>query len=89
MEFKIIFYYLLGINLVTFLLYGIDKWKAKNGQWRISEANLLWLAVIGGSIGALLGMKAWRHKTMHKKFTIGLPVILILQIVLICIFLYL
>ena len=56
MEFKIIFYYLLGINLVTFLLYGIDKWKAKNGQWRISEANLLWLAVIGGSIGALLGM---------------------------------
>lgn len=89
MEFKIILFYLLGINLVTFLLYGIDKWKAKNGQWRISEANLLWLAVIGGSIGALLGMKAWRHKTMHKKFTIGLPVILILQIVLICIFLYL
>lgn len=89
MEFKIIFFYLLAINLVTFLLYGIDKWKAKSGQWRISEANLLWLAVIGGSIGALLGMKAWRHKTMHKKFTIGLPVILILQIVLICIFLYL
>ena len=89
MEFKIILFYLLGINLVTFLLYGIDKWKAKNGQWRISEANLLWLAVIGGSIGALLGMKAWRPKTMHKKFTIGLPVILILQIVLICIFLYL
>ena len=89
MEFKIIFYYLLAINLVTFLLYGIDKWKAKSGQWRISEANLLWLAVIGGSIGALLGMKVWHHKTLHKKFTIGLPVILILQIVLICLFLYL
>ena len=53
MEFKIIFFYLLAINLVTFLLYGIDKWKAKSGQWRISEANLLWLAVIGGSVGAL------------------------------------
>ena len=59
-------YYLIVINIATFLVYGIDKWKAKQGSWRISEATLLILAVIGGSIGALLGMKVWRHKTMHK-----------------------
>jgi len=76
-------YYLIVINVVTFLIYGIDKWKAKQGSWRISEASLLILAVIGGSIGALLGMKIWHHKTMHKKFKYGLPLILIIQIILI------
>ena len=76
-------YYLIVINVVTFLVYGIDKWKAKQGSWRLSEASLLILAVIGGSIGALLGMKVWRHKTMHKKFKYGLPLILIIQIILI------
>ena len=76
-------YYLIVINIVTFLVYGIDKWKAKQGSWRISEATLLILAVIGGSIGALLGMKIWHHKTMHKKFKYGLPLILIIQIILI------
>ncbi len=76
-------YYLIVINVVTFLVYGIEKWKAKQGSWRISEATLLILAVIGGSIGALLGMKVWRHKTMHKKFKYGLPLILIIQIILI------
>ena len=76
-------YYLIVINVVTFLIYGIDKWNAKQGSWRISEASLLILAVIGGSIGALLGMKVWRHKTMHKKFKYGLPLILIIQIILI------
>ena len=76
-------YYLIVINIVTFLVYGIDKLKAKQGSWRISEATLLILAVIGGSIGALLGMKVWRHKTMHKKFKYGLPLILIIQIILI------
>ena len=76
-------YYLIVINVVTFLVYGIDKWKAKQGSWRISEATLLIFAVIGGSIGALLGMKVWRHKTMHKKFKYGLPLILIIQIILI------
>ena len=76
-------YYLIVINIVTFLVYGIDKWKAKQGSWRISEATLLILAVFGGSIGALLGMKVWRHKTMHKKFKYGLPLILIIQIILI------
>ena len=76
-------YYLIVINIATFLVYGIDKWKAKQGSWRISEATLLILAVIGGSIGALLGMKIWHHKTMHKKFKYGLPLILIIQIILI------
>ena len=78
-----IVYYLIALNIVTFFVYGIDKWKAKQGSWRISEASLLLLAVIGGSIGALLGMKVWHHKTMHKKFKYGLPLILIAQIALI------
>ena len=76
-------YCLIVINIVTFLVYGIDKWKAKKGSWRISEVSLLILAVIGGCIGALLGMKIWHHKTMHKKFKYGLPLILIIQIILI------
>ena len=78
-----IVFILICINVVTFLVYGIDKWKAKQGSWRISEATLLLLAVIGGSIGALLGMQIWHHKTMHKKFKYGLPLILLAQIVLI------
>ena len=76
-------YYLMVINIVTFLVYGIDKIKAKQGSWRISEATLLIFAVIGGSIGAMLGMKVWHHKTMHKKFKYGLPLILLGQIALI------
>ncbi len=77
-------YSLIVINIVTFRVYGIDKYKARQGSWRISEATLLILAVIGGSIGALLGMKVWRHKTQHKKFKYGLPLILLCQIALIC-----
>ena len=76
-------YYLIVINIVTFLVYGKDKWKAKQGSWRISEATLLILAAIGGSIGALLGMKIWHHKTLHKKFKYGLPLILIAQALLV------
>ena len=76
-------YYLIVINVVTSLVYGIDKWKAKQGSWRISEATLLILAIIAGSNAALLGMKVWHHKTMHKKFKYGLPLILLGQIALI------
>ena len=72
--------YLAAINIVAFFLYGIDKWKARHDKWRITEAALLWTAVTGGSIGALLGMKVWHHKTLHAKFRFGLPAILILQI---------
>ena len=78
-----IIYILIVINIITFLVYGIDKFKAKQGSWRISEATLLLLAVIGGSIGALLGMQVWRHKRMHKKFKYGLPLILLAQIAII------
>ena len=74
--------YLLVINVATFLTYGIDKWKAKNAKWRIREAALLLLAVLGGSVGAWLGMKVWHHKTMHKKFKYGIPAIIIVQLVI-------
>ena len=72
--------YLAAINIVAFFLYGIDKWKARHDKWRITEARLIWIAVAGGSIGALFGMKLWHHKTLHAKFRYGLPAILILQI---------
>ena len=75
--------FLLSVNVIAFFMYGIDKWKAKKDKWRTSEATLLWIAVIGGSIGAWLGMKVWHHKTMHKKFRYGLPLIIIVQIALI------
>lgn len=80
---RIVVYYLITINILTFLVYGIDKWKARNGKWRISEATLLLLAVIGGSIGAWAGMSVWHHKTLHKKFRYGVPLILIIQVALI------
>lgn len=76
-------YYFLAINIVSFFLYGIDKYKAKKGRWRISEATLLMMAVIGGSIGAWVGMRLWHHKTMHKKFKYGIPIIIILQVCLV------
>ena len=72
--------YLAAINVVTFFLYGIDKLKAKHSRWRISEATLIWMSVFGGSLGAWLGMKAWHHKTQHKKFKHGIPLILLAQI---------
>ena len=75
-------YYLLAINAVAFIMYGIDKYKAKKAKWRISEATLLLLAVLGGSIGAWMGMKVWHHKTMHKKFKYAIPAILLIQIAL-------
>lgn len=82
-----IFIYYLGIiNVIVFIVYGIDKLKAKRGKWRIPEATLLLLAVVGGSIGAWCGIKAWHHKTMHKKFKYGIPLIIVLQIVLIVYF---
>lgn len=80
---KLMVIYLVAVNAITFFVYGIDKWKAKRSKWRISEATLLELAVIGGSVGAFLGMKVWHHKTMHKKFLYGIPIIILLQIVMI------
>ena len=80
---NIILYYLLAVNIATFFLYGIDKYKAKKNQWRISEDTLLTMASIGGSIGAWAGMRLWHHKTMHKKFKYGIPLIIILQVALV------
>lgn len=76
-------YYFVCVNVLTFFVYGIDKWQARQGKWRISEATLLLFAVIGGSIGAWLGMRVWRHKTMHKKFKYGIPAILMIHIIII------
>lgn len=75
--------FFLAINLVTFLLYAIDKWKARRAKWRIPESTLLWMAAIGGSIGALCGMYICHHKTLHKKFKYGVPAILIAQLMIV------
>ena len=69
------------INIVTFIIYGIDKYKAKIGKWRIPENSLIGLAIIGGSIGAYLGMRVWHHKTMHLKFKYGIPLIIVIQLI--------
>ena len=78
---KYLLYYLLIVNAIAFLLMLIDKQKARKNKWRISEAALMFSAVLGGSIGALLGMYTFRHKTKHLSFCVGMPVILILQLV--------
>lgn len=75
--------YLILINVITFITFGVDKSRARKNRWRISEATLLILALIGGSIGAELGMYGFHHKTKHPRFFIGIPLIMILQIILI------
>lgn len=78
--------YLVVMNIIGFTIMGIDKSRAKRGAWRIPEKTLFLIAILGGSIGSLLGMKQFRHKTKHKTFTIGMPAILIVQaaIILYC-----
>ena len=73
---------ILILNVVTFFVFGIDKFKAKKSLWRIPESTLLILAAVGGSVGAYLGMKVWHHKTLHKKFSLGVPAILLLHLAL-------
>lgn len=79
---QLLLFYFLAINLLTIVFYGIDKAKAKHNHWRIPEAALLWLAVLGGSPAAILAMRLFHHKTLHKKFRYGVPAILIIQIAL-------
>ena len=74
--------YLLIINAIAFLLMLIDKQKARKKKWRIQDATLMGVAALGGSIGALAGMYTFRHKTLHKKFTLGIPAILVGQLAL-------
>ncbi len=92
---RLILYYLLAINLLTFIVYGHDKWKAQHphphahprrSRRRTPEATLLILAALGGSIGALLAMHLFRHKTLHRKFTLGVPAMLVLQVALLLFF---
>ena len=74
--------YLLLVNALGFILMLTDKYKAQKNLWRIPEATLITVAVLGGSLGCLLGMKTVRHKTKHTKFTVGIPVILMCQIII-------
>ncbi len=74
--------YLVLINIAAFAAYGMDKRKAKRNEWRTPESVLLLLAAVGGSVGAYAGMQFFRHKTKHLKFTIGVPAIFIVQVVL-------
>lgn len=78
--YTMIFLYLAAINFTAFCVYGADKKRAVRNQWRIPEKTLLTLAVIGGSLGALLGMKVFHHKTKKPKFYLGIPVILVLEV---------
>lgn len=72
--------YVAAVNVVAFVVYGVDKYKAQKAKWRIRESTLLLLAAIGGSAGAWLGMKIWHHKTRHAKFRYGVPAILLIQL---------
>ena len=78
---KAVIIYLAVINIIAFIMFGADKARAVKGKWRISEAALILAALLGGSIGALAGMRIFHHKTRHRKFTVGIPVILVFQIV--------
>lgn len=84
---KYMLIYLLVINIVAFAMMGIDKSRARNGQWRISEASLFLSAILGGSIGSIAGMQLFRHKTKHWYFQFGMPAILMIQLILV-LFLY-
>lgn len=79
---KLLAIYLIVINIITFLMYGMDKWKAMKNAWRISEKTLFLTSFLGGSIGALLGMYIFRHKTKHISFCILNPLFLVLHMLL-------
>ena len=79
---KFLLIYIIIMNVVGFFIMGIDKRKAEKHAWRISEKTLFLVSLIGGSIGTLLGMYVFRHKTKHWYFVIGMPLILIIHIIL-------
>ena len=80
---KLLIYYIVLINIITFIIMYIDKQKAIKGKYRISEKTLIYLCVLGGSLGELMGMYTFRHKTKHRKFTIGVPILLVINILVI------
>lgn len=80
---NLIITYMVCLSIITFIAFGIDKWKAKAHAWRIPEATLLFLAFIGGACGAWLGMQTFRHKTQHLKFKYGVPLLIIWNIAVI------
>ena len=75
--------YLILLNLYTWVQFGIDKWKALNNYWRVPEKVLLVTAAAGGSLGALIGMKMFHHKTKKKKFSVGIPIFLAIHVIVI------
>lgn len=75
-------YYLIFINIMGLLSMYLDKYFSKNNMYRISEKSLFFIAILGGSIGGIIGMYQFRHKTKHKQFTIGLPIILFIQLII-------
>lgn len=77
---KVVLLGLIGLNLFTFLLYGLDKYKSRRRMWRVSESTLLLFALAGGSLGAWMGMHLWHRKTLHWKFRISVPLIIVLQV---------
>lgn len=77
--------YVFLVNIIAFIMMGIDKRKAIKREWRVPEATLFILAIIGGSLGSILGMYTFHHKTRHRSFTIGMPAILVIQVILIVI----
>ena len=80
---EILIYYFIAINILTFIIFGLDKLKAIHGKMRISVKTLLSLCIFGGSIGGLMGMYIFRHKTLVRCFTLGIPIILVFQIIII------
>lgn len=79
---RVLLYYLLFINACAFLLFGLDKYRARRRKWRVSEAELLAAAAVGGALGAFLGILVFRHKTRYLKFTIGVPLLLLCWVLL-------
>lgn len=83
--YRILIIYIAALSILTWALFGIDKWKAVRGKWRIRESTLLGLSLIGGAAGGLAGMYLFRHKIRKSRFRIGVPLMLIAQAVLLCV----
>ncbi|MGP1515366.1 MAG: DUF1294 domain-containing protein [Bacteroidales bacterium] len=80
---KWLFFYFVAMNIVAFYLYGVDKRRSRKRYWRINEKKLIFVAIIGGSIGSLLGMQLFNHKIKHIKFRFGIPLIIVVQMIVV------